>query len=66
MLNLTFETASRLISLFKREGVIELLSLRHARIDGPALQRRCGWRTNVRLAAGAAAAGCGRRLRIPA
>jgi len=39
MLNLTFETASRLISQFKREGVLELLDLRHARIDGPALQR---------------------------
>ena len=39
MLNLTFETASRLISQFKREGLIELLDLRHARIDGPALQR---------------------------
>jgi CRP-like cAMP-binding protein len=39
MLNLTFETASRLISQFKREGLIELLDLRHARIDGEALQR---------------------------
>ena len=39
MLNLTFETASRLISQFKREGLIELPDLRHARIDGPALQR---------------------------
>jgi CRP-like cAMP-binding protein len=39
MLNLTFETASRLISQFRREGLIELLDLRHARIDGPALQR---------------------------
>ncbi len=39
MLDLTFETASRLISQFKREGVIELLDLRHVRIDGPALQR---------------------------
>ena len=38
MLNLTFETASRLISQFKREGLIELPDLRHARIDGPALQ----------------------------
>lgn len=42
MLNLTFETASRLISQFKREGVLELLDLRHARIDGPAL--RCALR----------------------
>ena len=38
MLNLTFETASRLISQFKREGLIDARP-RHARIDGPALQR---------------------------
>lgn len=39
MLNLTFETASRLISQVRREGVLEMLGLRHARIDVPALQR---------------------------
>jgi CRP-like cAMP-binding protein len=39
MLNLTFETASRMISQLKREGVLELLDARNARIDGPALER---------------------------
>ena len=38
MLNLTFETASRLISGLRREGVLELLGPRHARVDGVALQ----------------------------
>jgi hypothetical protein len=38
MLNLTFETASRLISGLRREGVLELLGPRHARADGVALQ----------------------------
>jgi len=39
MLDLTIETASRLISRFKREGVLELMSPRKARIHRPALQQ---------------------------
>jgi len=39
MLDLTVETASRLISRLKREGVLELMGQRLARIDRPALQR---------------------------
>lgn len=43
MLNMTFETASRLISQFKREGLIALEGLRTARVDpvllAQALQR---------------------------
>lgn len=38
MLNLTFETASRLISRLRREGVLELLGPRQARVEGAALQ----------------------------
>ncbi|MDP1646980.1 MAG: Crp/Fnr family transcriptional regulator [Rubrivivax sp.] len=38
MLNLTFETASRLISRLRREGVLELLGPRHARVEDAALQ----------------------------
>ncbi len=39
MLNLTFETASRLISGLRREGVLELEGPRQARLDAAALQR---------------------------
>ena len=38
MLNLTFETASRLISRLRREGVLELQGPRHARVDSAALR----------------------------
>lgn len=38
MLDMTFETASRLISQLRREGVIELEGLRHARVHEPALR----------------------------
>ena len=37
MLGMTVETASRLVSAFKREGLIETPDLRHARIQMPAL-----------------------------
>lgn len=39
MLNLTFETASRLVSRLRREGVLDLVGARHVRIDGAALQQ---------------------------
>jgi len=39
MLNLTFETASRLISGLRREGVLELEGPRQARLDAATLQR---------------------------
>ena len=39
MLNLTFETASRLISRLKREGVLALHGVRQARVDDRALQQ---------------------------
>jgi len=39
MLDMTVETASRIVSRLGREGVIELLPPRHARLDGPALAR---------------------------
>lgn len=37
MLGLTVETASRLVAALKREGVLEPLDARHARVDMPAL-----------------------------
>ena len=37
MLDMTVETASRLVSALKREGVIDTPDVRHARIDMPAL-----------------------------
>ncbi|WP_088283158.1 Crp/Fnr family transcriptional regulator [Ideonella sp. A 288] len=37
MLGMTIETASRLVSALKREGVIDTPDVRHARIDMPAL-----------------------------
>jgi len=39
MLDLTVETASRLVSRLRREGVLELLGARQARIDVAALQQ---------------------------
>ena len=39
MLDMTFETASRLISKFRREGVLELTSARTARLDAVALRQ---------------------------
>jgi CRP-like cAMP-binding protein len=39
MLGLTVETASRLVSRLRREGVLELRGARQARIDGAALQQ---------------------------
>jgi len=39
MLDLTVETASRLVSRLRREGVLELLGARQARIDGAALRQ---------------------------
>jgi CRP/FNR family transcriptional regulator, anaerobic regulatory protein len=37
MLDITFETASRMISLLKREGVMELRGVRQARVDAQGL-----------------------------
>lgn len=37
MLGMTVETASRLVSALKREGLLDSADLRHARIDMPAL-----------------------------
>jgi CRP-like cAMP-binding protein len=37
MLDMTFETASRLVAALRREGVVEPIDLRHARIDMGAL-----------------------------
>lgn len=39
MLDMTVETASRIVSRLRREGVLELLPPRHARLDAPALAR---------------------------
>jgi len=39
MLDLTVETASRLVSRLRREGVLELLGARQARVDVAALQQ---------------------------
>jgi CRP/FNR family transcriptional regulator, anaerobic regulatory protein len=39
MLDLTIETASRLVSRLRREGVIELLPPRGVRVDAAALTR---------------------------
>ncbi|MBT9487097.1 MAG: Crp/Fnr family transcriptional regulator [Rubrivivax sp.] len=39
MLDMTLETASRLVSQMRREGVLELLPGRSAQLDRPALQR---------------------------
>jgi CRP/FNR family transcriptional regulator, anaerobic regulatory protein len=38
MLDITLETASRLVSTLRREGVLELVSGRRARLDAQALQ----------------------------
>jgi CRP-like cAMP-binding protein len=37
MLNMTFETASRLISALRKEGIVELVDPRHARLNMDAL-----------------------------
>jgi len=37
MLGMTVETASRLVSALKREGIVDTPDVRHARIDMPAL-----------------------------
>ena len=47
MLGLTVETASRLVSALRREGVVELCDARHARLQMPALMEA------LRLEAGA-------------
>lgn len=39
MLDMTMETASRLVSALRREGVLDLTSARTARLHGPALQQ---------------------------
>jgi len=39
MLDLTVETASRLVSRLRREGVLELMGARQARVDVTALQQ---------------------------
>jgi CRP-like cAMP-binding protein len=39
MLNVTFETASRLVSGLRRDGVLQLEGPRHARLDATALRR---------------------------
>ena len=38
MLDMTIETASRLVSRLRREGIVEPLPARRARIDGPRLE----------------------------
>lgn len=37
MLDMTFETASRLVSILRREGIVEPIDLRHARVNMSAL-----------------------------
>ncbi|MDP1900629.1 MAG: Crp/Fnr family transcriptional regulator [Rubrivivax sp.] len=39
MLDLTFETASRLVSQLRREGILELTAMRTARVDTTALRQ---------------------------
>jgi hypothetical protein len=39
MLDMTFETASRLVSVMRREGIIEPIDLRHARVNMDMLLR---------------------------
>jgi len=39
MLDMTFETASRLVSALRREGVLHAVDARHARLDMDALMQ---------------------------
>jgi CRP-like cAMP-binding protein len=39
MLDMTFETASRLVSMLRREGIIDPIDLRHARVNMDALMQ---------------------------
>jgi len=39
MLDMTIETASRLVSALRREGVLEIVPARRARIDAEALRQ---------------------------